>query len=622
MKYNHWCLCALAWVSLCLPNSSVLGQSADSAVFELDPVVVTGTRLEQQKSKVPGSVSVVTREAIEQSGHTNILPVVAAQVPGVFLNARGIIGYGVGPGSGGTISIRGISGTPNTRVLVLIDGQPQYMGIFGHPIADAYAATDVERVEVLRGAASLLYGSNALGGAINIITRRAQQEGWHGSAQLAYGSYGTGKYNGTLRFRQGKLNAMAAVNREHTDGFREVGNDAFDNTTGYLRLGYQLTEALTLSADGQVADATYFNPGTTEMPLENDRRNYLRGRVAVSLENKYERVEGALKLFYNAGRHEFTDGFRSRDVNRGFTLYQNLKLLPQNVITLGVDYKNFGGRAQNDNLPPPARVGFDQDLRIHETDVYATVEQTLWEKLSLEGGLRLINNSQYGSAVTPGAGLTYQATELTTLKAIATRGFRSPAIVDLFLFPPANENLQPEQVWNYELSLMQALFNKKLSMELSGFIMEGENLIQTVLSATPGPPQLRNTGRFTNQGIELQARYLPTTNLNLLLNYSFLDASENVLYAPRHTLGGQVHYTYRRASVLLGAQRVAGLTTSVASEVGEERYTLLNARLSLKATDWLQLFVEGNNLLDTQYQIEQNYPMPGFNVLGGIHCHF
>ena len=620
MRSNVYCT-YIVGVAL-LGCGLVQGQSVDSSALELDPVVVTGTRWEQQKSRVPGSISVVTREDIEQRGQTNILPVIAAQVPGVFLNDRGVIGYGVGPGSGGNISIRGISGTPNTRVLVLIDGQPQYMGIFGHPIADAYSATDVERVEVLRGAASLLYGSNALGGAINIITRRPQQDGWHGSAQLAYGSYNTGQYNGTLRFQQEKFNAMIAVNREHTKGFREAGNDAFDNTTAYLRLGYQLTEALTLSADGQIADATYYNPGTTEMPLENDRRDYLRGRVAVSLENKHERVAGALKLFYNAGQHEFTDGFRSSDVNRGLTFYQNLSLLPDNVITLGIDYKNFGGRAENENLPPPANRGLDQDLSIHETDVYATVEQTLWEKLSLEGGLRLINNSQYGTTATPGAGLTYQATEFTTLKASATRGFRSPAIVELFLFPPANQDLQPERVWNYELGLTQALLNKKLSVELSGFVMEGENLIQAVPLATPGPPQFRNTGAFTNQGIELQARYQPTSSLNLMLNYSFLDASGNVLYAPRHTLGAQVHYTYQRVSLLLGGRRVAGLRTSTNSDIAKENYTLLNARLSLKATDWLKLFAEGNNLLDTQYQIEQNYPMPGVTLRGGIHCHF
>ena len=415
---------------------------------------------------------------------------------------------------------------------------------------------------------------------------------------------------------------MVAINQEHTDGFREVGNDAFNNTTAYLRLGYQLTETLTLSADGQIADATYHNPGTTEMPMEDDRRDYLRGRVAVSLENKYEQIAGALKLFYNTGQHEFADGFRSSDVNRGLTFYQNLSLLPHNVITLGVDYKNFGGRAENENLPPPTNRGFNQDISIHETDVYATVEQTLGKKLLLEGGLRLITNSQYGTTATPGAGFTYQATDLTTLKASATRGFRSPAIVELFLFPPANSDLQPERVWNYELGLTQALLNKKLSIELTGFVMEGENLIQTVPLATPGPPQLRNTGAFTNQGIELQARYQPTPSLNLMFNYSFLDASGDVLYAPRHTMGAQAHYTYRRMSLLLGGRRVVGLRTSVVSDVTEESYTLLNARLSLKATDWLQLFAEGNNLLDTQYQIEQNYLMPGVTLRGGIHYHF
>lgn len=620
MKYNRNYVCLTGLVLLGF--SSVQGQSVDSSALELDPVVVTGTRWEQQKSRVPGSVSVVTREAIEQSGQTNVLPVLAAQVPGVFLNDRGVIGYGVGPGSGGNISIRGISGTPNTRVLVLIDGQPQYMGIFGHPIADAYAATDVERVEVLRGAASLLYGSNALGGAINIITRRPQQEGWHGSAQLAYGSYKTGQYNGTLRFQKDKFNALVAVNREHTDGFRGAGNDAFNNTTGYLRLGYQLSETFTLSADGQVADASYHHPGTTEAPLEDDRRDYLRGRVAVSLENKHEQVAGALKLFYNAGRHEFTDGFRSNDVNRGLTFYQNITLWPQTVITLGVDYKNFGGRAENERQPPPANKGFDQDLSVHETDVYATVEQTLGKKWSLEGGVRLINNSIYGTTWTPGGGLIYQATESTTLKTSATRGFRSPAIVELFLFPPANDALQPERVWNYEVGVQQALLKNRLSVELSGFIMEGENLIQPVPPATPGPPQLRNTGSFVHRGVELHTRYQPVTSFSVLVNYSLLDVSANVLYAPQHSLGTQLRYTYRRASITLGGRRIAGLRTSVNVDIPLESYTLLNARLSVKATPWLQLFAEGNNLLDTQYQVEQGYPMPGATWRGGMHAHF
>lgn len=608
-------------IMICLAHASLFAQQEDSTILELDPVVVTGTRIQQQKSKIPASISVISRETIERSGQTNILPVLAREVPGLFLNARGVVGYGVGPNSGGNVSIRGISGSPKTRVLVLIDGQPQYMGIFGHPIADAYTASDIERVEVLKGAASLLYGSNAMGGAINLITRSAQQEGWHGSTHLAYGSFNTGKYAGTLRYKENKFDAFASINRERTDGFRQEGKDDFENTTGYLKLGYQLHEDLKISGDAQIADATYYHPGTVETPLEHHKRDYLRGRVAVSLENTHDQVEGALKLFYNFGDHAFSDGFRSHDVNRGITFYQNLKLLPDNIITLGIDYKNIGGKAENDSLPPPAKVGLDQRHLMHETDFYALLQHTFFDKLSVNGGIRLIQNSQFGFTSTPGAGLAYQI-ENTTLKASAHKAFRSPTIADLFLFPPANEELQPESLWNYELGFLQSLLNKKLSLEITGFISKGDNLIQVVPSAVPGPPQGRNTGSFSNQGIELLTNYLLHEDFKLMFNYTFLEASETVLFAPKHMLNFQMDYTHDKFNVLAGLQRVAGLNTSIESDIQKEYYTLLHARFHWKALDYLNVFIEGNNLLNTQYQIEYNYPMPGINVLGGIGFHF
>ncbi len=609
-------------VLFCFPLHLLLAQQEDSSVVELDPVVITGTRVQQQKSKIPVSVSVVTRETIERSGQTNILPVLSREVPGLFLNARGIVGFGVGPNSAGNLSIRGISGTPNTQVLVLIDGQPQFMGIFGHPIADAYMSSAVERVEVLKGAASLLYGSNALGGAINIITRDAQQQGLHGGTHLTYGSFNTGKYAGSLQYREKKWQAFATVNREQTQGYREEGKDDFENINAYLKLGYALDKELTLTGDFQIADATYYFPGTTVAPLDQDQREYLRGRASLSLENSSTSVEGAFKLFYNFGDHTFSDGFRSQDVNRGVTLYQNLRLMHDNIITLGVDYKNIAGEAMNDNLPPPARVGLNQRHVIHETDVYALMQQTFRQKLSLQGGLRLIHNSQYGLNTTPGVGITYQVSEAMTLKANAHRAFRSPTIANLFLFPPANESLQPEEVWSYELSVMQSFFRQKMSMELTGFLSKGENLIQEVASSTPGPPQGQNTGRFTNKGIEWQTKYQVDAHVQLMLNYAFLHASENVLFAPKHNFYFQVDYTDEPFTVWAGLQQVSGLTTSLTSDVAEEHYTLVHARLQWEMSAYFRVFVEGNNLLDTSYQIENNYPMPGINVLGGIGFHF
>ena len=101
------------------------------------------------------------------------------------------MGYGVAAGAAGGMSIRGVGGAPTAGVLVLINGHPQYMGLMGHPLADSYQSLMTERVEVVRGPASMLYGSNAMGGVINIITKKQEVDGANGSAQVMYGSHNT-----------------------------------------------------------------------------------------------------------------------------------------------------------------------------------------------------------------------------------------------------------------------------------------------------------------------------------------------------------------------------------------------------------------------------------------------
>jgi len=130
--------------------------------INLDEVVVTGTKTAVNRNNVPLTVSVVSGEQIENSSESALLPVLAEQVPGLFVTERGITGFGVSSGSAGQISLRGIGGSPNTQVLILLNGNPQFMGIMGHPLSDAYIASDVEKVEVIRGPASTLYGTNAI----------------------------------------------------------------------------------------------------------------------------------------------------------------------------------------------------------------------------------------------------------------------------------------------------------------------------------------------------------------------------------------------------------------------------------------------------------------------------
>lgn len=126
-------------------------------VYSIGEVVVTGTRNETDIRHLSQTVSVVNREKLEQAMQPSLLPVLTEQVPGLFVTSRGMMGYGVSNGAAGGISLRGLSGG-NARLMVLIDGHPQYAGIFGHPIADAYQTLLADRVEVLRGPASVQIG--------------------------------------------------------------------------------------------------------------------------------------------------------------------------------------------------------------------------------------------------------------------------------------------------------------------------------------------------------------------------------------------------------------------------------------------------------------------------------
>lgn len=141
--------------------------AAIDSLINLQGVVISANKVQVNRSSVPLTISVIDREQIEASSESALLPVLSQHVPGLFVTQKGITGFGVSEGAAGTVNIRGV-GSGN-KVLMLFDGQPQWAGVFGHSLPDTYVASDVERVEVIRGPGSLLYGSNAMGGVVNIL---------------------------------------------------------------------------------------------------------------------------------------------------------------------------------------------------------------------------------------------------------------------------------------------------------------------------------------------------------------------------------------------------------------------------------------------------------------------
>jgi len=593
----------------------VLDFSLTPQVYQAEEAVITGSRVQVSRNNNPLTVSVVTREELDESGESAILPVVSDYVPGVFVTERGITGFGVSDGSAGQVSIRGISGTPNTRVLMLIDGHPQFMGIFGHPLPDSYVSSDAEKVEVIRGPASLLYGSNAMGGVINIITRKQQQDGLSANARIAFGSYLTQKYMGSIGYKKNKFSVFVSANHDETQGHRP-GSEFYINN-GYLKAGYRINANFKLNIDGSIAKFKSYDPGTVEAPNTDPRHwvDILRGMASVSLENSFRNAEGEIKYYYNFGEHDIYDGFHSTDHNQGLMMYESFRPSINSTVTVGFDYQDNAGYAemQDDNGNKISEI---TDKSVSEAGTYVYYQQGVSKWMILTGGLRWQVNENYGDEWIPQIGASFPVTANTTIKASASKGYRSPTLRELYLWAPANPSLKPESMWNYELGWLQKFFEDKANLEITTFYSEGKNLIMTVGQF---PNVLNeNTGSFRHYGIEFLGRVLILKNLSLNTNYSFLHMDDPVTGAPVHKFFLGAKYTLKKFTFNANVSYIGELYTRIRPSESTEYYTILNARVSYGINRYLKVFLYGDNLLDTQYQINYGYPMPGTTVMGGI----
>ncbi len=265
-------------------------------------------------------------------------------------------------------------------------------------------------------------------------------------------------------------------------------------------------------------------------------------------------------------------------------------------------------------------------IDVNEKAAYIFVQQGLWGTLTLNGGIRYNHHSLYGANWIPQLGLTLNANN-NEFKALASKGFRSPNVKELYFFPPANPNLQPESMWNYELGYTRYALNKKLKISATVFYINGENLIQTIPNPNGGIPPMvnQNTGTFENYGAELDASYRISPALLASATYAYLHTDTPRIASPKHQATANVHYLLGKFTFNVSAQAVAGLYTltdnKTTPDVTEEEiqdYFLLNAKINYKLLPSLNLFISADNLLNAEYSAVYGYPMPGITFFGGL----
>lgn len=355
--------------------------------------------------------------------------------------------------------------------------------------------------------------------------------------------------------------------------------------------------------------------------------------TSLAVENNYERTSGALSFFYNWGNHWINDGytpgntprayrFDSHDDMLGVSWYQSVQLFKGNRLTAGVDYYRFGGKAWNRFVEGDRNGESDGlvDKTMDEVAGYVDFRQNIGRLLTFDAGVRIDHHFEVGTEWIPQVGLSFHLPQAIELKASASKGFRYPTIREMYMFPPQNPDLKPERMWNYEFAFSQRLLGGRLTYGVNLFYIDGENLIVAVPREGASPLNM-NTGKIENAGVETQVAYRINEVWGVDANYSFLHMENPVLAVPEHKLYAGGNFSKGRWNVSTGVQYIAGLYTSTAPAVTED-FVLWNLRASFRASNWLNIWVRGENLLAQKYEINAGYPMPRATVMGGFNLNF
>jgi len=610
-------------------------------VFELDEITVTANRVPTDIQRSGASVTVVSREELEAGGETSLSEALN-RLPGISVTQSG------GFGTTAQLTIRGAG---PRYVAVYVDGVrvDDPTGITTETDFGAFAIDDVERVEVLRGTQSALYGSSAVGGVISITTRRPQRDGFSQEAAVEGGSNSTygGRY--TLAFRDHRMEAALTLAHRRSEGFSAwegllpaptgLERDGFEMTRLSSSFRYQASEALAFgfSAFAQRTDADYDGSGDAFADNEIRRRDW-GGRVFAEYDTGTVRHELSLS-HYNITRHFVEGGLPAGwyEGDRTGLAYQGSAAIHDGLTLV------WGADTTQDRGEFEASLAGRERMRTS-----GAFGQALWSPFSgldLSATARVDRSSDYGTFTSGRISAAWQASEALTLRGAVARGFTAPSINQRFganygftLVAP-NPGLQPETSRSAELGADWRQGGVTLGATV--FRIETDNAIEWCGDWADAcgfalPPGYSNAyqnipGVTRRQGVELAASAALNDRLTLSGNYTFTQtrtpAGAQLTLIPRHVLNLSLDAALTdRLSGTLTARHVAGRANQQDWSAGVSRempsYTVLNTSLRYAVTDYADVMLRVDNVFNRQYQQVFGYGTPNRSYYIGVAARF
>lgn len=600
----------------------------------VDPVVVTATPVETPAEQLGASVSVVNGEDF-QTYHYPTVDEALRSVPGVEIRRYGAYGKTT------SVTIRGANAN---QVQVLVDGLRVKSPTLGQVDLSDISPDLIERIEVIRGAQSTIYGADAIGGVINIITRKGKGGPFQATVQQEVGNYDTLVSRATVYGAWKILNY--ALSASHFESNGQFQNDGTDANAISARIGATLPWSSTLDFvfrynknDIGVPVKGVF-PGPQPInPIINRNARSQSETTIFSLEGKTRPVEwwetrGRLARYENsAGFQDPADPgvdfdfptFSQVNVERREAEWVNSFFIGTwSTSSVGLEHRREIGENHNTfrAVSETQSVFFEQQFRF-------------FERLFLTGGFRVEDNSVFGTTTTERGSLAFLIKETgTRLRGSAGTGFRAPTFNDLFFPDFGNPDLQPEESLSYDFGVDQKLWNNRIRLGLTYFQNNFKNLIAccTPIPTAPfGGPF--NVGRARSAGIEFTGEVDVLPNLVASLNYTYTD-SENLATdrllprEPRHRWN--IGLTWEPIPKLSLFTQVHVVTEQFepVGEVYNSGYTRVDIGGTwriLERAGWLQkleLTARIQNLLNEGYAEVRGFPALGINALVGLRASF
>ncbi|MCT8267120.1 TonB-dependent receptor [Afifella sp. JA880] len=618
----------------------------DDDVIELPELSVTANLTATPLTQVGSAVTVITGEELKQQ---NIHDATEAlrQVPGVIVNAAGPRGQFT------QLRIRGSEGN---QTKIFVDGIPVNDPARGSEFDFAHLLADnIERIEVLRGPQSALYGSDAIGGVVNIITRRAEP-GTHLTGRLEAGSHKTLSGNATIGTAGTNYDFLAGASGVRTDGIsvadERLGNpedDGYENGTLFAKGGVDVTDWLNLSgvarytrlrtdldSEGFLPSVGHTGPLDSNQDMKGDQL-FTRAQAKVTLlDGHWEQLAG---ISYTDQNRDYRDldpttvtstyeGERLQFDYRSTFMFDTPAIANAgHTLTFGVE------RGEDSAVSDSAWSSFDRSIT--STGFIGQYQLSLFEDLSLTAGLRHDLNDVFEDATTYRLTGAYNFRQTgTKLHASYGTGVKNPTLFELYGYTNTyrgNPDLEPEEAKGFDVGVTQAFWANRASLDVTYFNQEISNLI-----TGSGQSSINQPGESKIDGVEVALTVEPVDNLTVTGSYTYTDGEDptgdELIRRPQNVASLVVNYAFLqgRANVNVsvdynGEQKDWVWTDALyvnRETLTLDPYTLVDVAASYDITDNTQIYGRVENLLDEKAYDQWGYDREGVSAYAGVRLTF